>query len=287
LSWRRFLSSIGSYVELAPGDPEALLRLRFYSVFVILAIPLMIGFGIADAINGRYLLAGLIFSSFFGLITGWLRLRAGHDDRIVYRTNALLFGVLVLYMIFVGGDGGSKSLWMFVYPLIIVFLFGPLEGAFWSGALLALAGVILWLPVGSFKVYPYPMPFKLRLASMYLVLMVVVMGFEHSRRRYRNAMLREHEGLERETRLLNREIQERAKAEAEKEQLICELKETLAQVKTLKGLVPICSHCHRIRDDQGFWNQLEAYLRNHSGAQFSHGICPACMERHYSNPCED
>jgi GAF domain-containing protein len=57
------------------------------------------------------------------------------------------------------------------------------------------------------------------------------------------------------------------------------LADTLEHVKTLRGLLPICAWCKRIRDDKGYWNQVEAYLRAHTEADFTHGICPECLER--------
>ena len=60
-----------------------------------------------------------------------------------------------------------------------------------------------------------------------------------------------------------------------------ELQEALARVKTLSGLLPICSHCKKIRDDQGYWLQVEEYLRDRSEAEFTHGICPQCLDLHY------
>jgi PAS domain S-box-containing protein len=81
--------------------------------------------------------------------------------------------------------------------------------------------------------------------------------------------------------LLKQEIAERRRAEAERESLIVELKEALSSIKTLSGLIPICAACKRIRDDYGYWTQLEVYLREHSEAEFSHGICPDCMTRLY------
>jgi hypothetical protein len=276
--WR----SLGGFLAQGPRDSEALLRFRFYTIFVALANPLMLGFGSVNFINGRYILAGLILASWLGLMAGWMRLRAGRDDLLVYRINALIFGLLILSMILIGGDGGSKSLWVYVYPLIIIFLFGVTEGSIWTFALLSTIAGIFWLQLPALAVYPYPEAFKIRLVSMYLVVMVITGGFEYSRRRYRDAMWREREKLERETLLLNQEVQERLRTEREKETLIRDLQESLTQVRTLKGLVPICAHCHRIRDDQGFWNQLEIYLREHSDAQFSHGICPACVQAHYS-----
>ena len=60
-----------------------------------------------------------------------------------------------------------------------------------------------------------------------------------------------------------------------------ELKEVLSQVKILSGFLPICSSCKKIRDDNGYWNKIETYIRNHSEAEFTHGICPGCAEKDY------
>lgn len=54
------------------------------------------------------------------------------------------------------------------------------------------------------------------------------------------------------------------------------------ELRMLKGIIPICMHCKEIRDDKGSWNQLEKYISEHSEAQFSHGICEKCLEKHYS-----
>jgi DNA-binding response OmpR family regulator len=60
-----------------------------------------------------------------------------------------------------------------------------------------------------------------------------------------------------------------------------ELEKALAEIKVLKGLLPICSHCKKIRDDKGGWEPIEVYIRNHSEAKFSHGICPSCARELY------
>lgn len=80
---------------------------------------------------------------------------------------------------------------------------------------------------------------------------------------------------------LKTEIHERKKVEADREKIIGQLKTALGEVKTLKGLLPICSHCKKIRDDQGTWKKLEAYLYQHSEAKLSHGVCPECIKTHY------
>ena len=78
-----------------------------------------------------------------------------------------------------------------------------------------------------------------------------------------------------------RDITERKQAEAEQERLILELRDALAQVKTLSGLLPICANCKKIRDDKGYWHSVEVYVRDHSEADFSHGMCPDCAKELY------
>lgn len=68
--------------------------------------------------------------------------------------------------------------------------------------------------------------------------------------------------------------------EKEQQKLIVELREALAEIKTLRGLIPICAWCRKVHDDEGYWNQLEAYISKHTDAVFSHGICPECAEKY-------
>jgi len=79
------------------------------------------------------------------------------------------------------------------------------------------------------------------------------------------------------------DITERKKLEDEKANLVDQLRSSLENVKLLSGLIPICSSCKKIRDDKGYWNQIEAYIRDHSEAEFSHGICPECAKKYYSD----
>ena len=69
--------------------------------------------------------------------------------------------------------------------------------------------------------------------------------------------------------------------------LISELQDALAKVKKLSGLLPICSGCKKIRDDNGYWNQVEEYVASHTEAEFSHGLCPDCLKRLYPEYAED
>lgn len=78
-----------------------------------------------------------------------------------------------------------------------------------------------------------------------------------------------------------RDISASIRSAKEREQLILELRDAIAKVRTLSGMLPICANCKKIRDDQGYWNQLEDYILDHSDAEFSHGICPECAKELY------
>ena len=66
----------------------------------------------------------------------------------------------------------------------------------------------------------------------------------------------------------------------ERQKLLLQLETTLKELKVLRGMLPICSSCKRIRDDKGYWNQIETYISEHTGAEFTHGLCPECAERY-------
>jgi len=77
------------------------------------------------------------------------------------------------------------------------------------------------------------------------------------------------------------DITERKQHQFEREALIEQLQQALAEVKTLSGMLPICSSCKKIRDDKGYWSSIEAYIHKHSGAKLTHGICPDCRKKLY------
>lgn len=80
-------------------------------------------------------------------------------------------------------------------------------------------------------------------------------------------------------RVLLSDCTERKRAEALLREKSEELRRAFDQIKTLRGIVPICMGCKKIRDDKGFWNQVEVYVRDHTEARFSHGLCPECFKK--------
>lgn len=95
------------------------------------------------------------------------------------------------------------------------------------------------------------------------------------------AILREVSEIRLELSLAQQEIERRKRAEQKNKELIAELQSALSEVKTLRGLLPTCASCKKIRDDQGYWHEIEEFITNRSEATFSHGICPECAARLY------
>jgi CheY-like chemotaxis protein len=79
----------------------------------------------------------------------------------------------------------------------------------------------------------------------------------------------------------------KSKMEFEKTHLLLKLQDALAKIKTLSGLLPICSSCKKVRDDKGYWNQIELYLRKHSDVEFTHSLCPECAKKYLQHTDEE
>jgi len=79
------------------------------------------------------------------------------------------------------------------------------------------------------------------------------------------------------------DITSRKKIEQERESLIEQLQTIRSEVATLQHILPICSHCKQVRDDQGYWKQLETYLHQHADLSFSHSLCPSCAKKLYGD----
>jgi len=99
--------------------------------------------------------------------------------------------------------------------------------------------------------------------------------------------VRKQDGSVKYTVALLQDINKRKQAQQERSDLIIKLQDSIAQIKTLSGLIPICASCKKIRDDSGYWHQVEEYVKQHSDAEFSHGICPDCIKTLYPEFADD
>lgn len=239
----------------------------------------MLVYGLYHLFYGNFMIFLLAAVCAYSLGSSWYYMRKYKAGLLTYRMSAGLFTVLLLLLIHLGGSDGSMILWMFTYPLISFFLFGTREGLLWSAGMIFMVLLLFWFPPPWLDIYDYSTGFKIRFINSYFIVSGIAYWFEFLRNRYHHQSEQKTERLEKEQQLLKQQILERKKAEAEKEQLIKQLRESLEEIKTLSGLLPICASCHKIRDDKGYWNQLEKYISFHTEVKFSHGFCPDCAAR--------
>lgn len=191
--------------------------------------------------------------SFFGIAEDW---------------RLYLFGFSILVTIFLGWKAGVGAILLSELTFITI-------------ALLISSGNIV-ITASSME---SPIPSKLDIfifAFMFLMITgIVVSAVAAVMRELENAWQRERQSakiIEQERDLLEIRVAERT---AELKQKNVKLEEALGDIKVLKGMLPICAQCKKIRDDNGYWLQIESYIRDHSEAEFSHGICPDCTEKLY------
>lgn len=153
-------------------------------------------------------------------------------------------------------------------------------------------GFIFWAILGAVTV-PYAIVFLTSNWHPYLLLEMLIIGlvglgavglingYEQGKKR----LLEYQRTLEDKVRDRTRDLSEAnhalEKDIVKRKKVEAELREALAEVKTLSGLLPICANCKQIRDDKGYWSSVEKYISNHSEAEFTHGICPDCLSKLY------
>lgn len=250
---QRIYASVSVVTDRSPLSADEKLRLQHYTVFLLLGTPTMMLFAILNLTRGDLPVGLSVCICVAGQFLGWALIRRGLAPVIIYRINVITFGALLLYLGALGSYESSTILWSYPFPLITFFLFGRREGWFW--VLVVYLGLAFMLLVGEtpFTRQAYAAAFAIRFLITYAMVTVFTFWFEYFREEYRR------------------------QADEERERL----QQALHEVKELTGLLPICSACKKIRDDQGYWNQLETYIHERTDARFSHGICPDCMERLY------
>jgi hypothetical protein len=189
-----------------------------------------------------------------------------------------LWGMLVLYAL----PKARPIVLMFYVP---AFSFGMLRLT--RAQYLRLVAAVMGLYAGLLLLEYFQRPqdfriqYELFLFVLFGMLLTWIAFFGGFVTNIRRRLRMQNEEIRKAHEATKMEIEERKRAQVEKDNLIVELQEALKKVRTLSGLIPICSSCKKIRDDQGYWSQIESYIRTHSGAEFSHGICPECAKKLY------
>ena len=240
---------------LAPPEATEEDRRKRTTILVCAAAlaPVVLTFGIEDLRQGALREgAAVLGMALFLTATPFLMARM-QDVTPLFRTGAFLTLLLQLYELEIGGGEGFAFLWFYCFPILALTLAGKREGAVWVVAGLAGAAWVFATPTG----YSYELERALRFLLSYVIVGYFSYALESARNRFYAQLLDEKAVLE----------------------------GALLQVRTLRGLLPICTECKRIRDDRGDWLQFELYVDRHSDAEFSHGVCPDCYEQlHHRRP---
>jgi hypothetical protein len=258
--FQRISRQLSALVESLPLDSEEKTRLRHFMAFLWLGVPTMLAFGIYNCWKSNWILSAVIFAMALSLMLAWSLLKRLRSGIWLYRLNTLFFGGMLLFMVILGGEGGAKALWLFTFPLVAFFLLSTIEGLAWTLVLFLAVVCVFWLPYLGLPIHRYQGQFIARFSAVYFIISVLAFWFEYLRQHYRQGMELEHQRLQAER---------------------SALQEALSKVRQLSGMLPICASCKKVRDDQGYWTQIEAYISNHSEAEFSHGICPDCGDDLY------
>ncbi len=235
-------------------------RKRHFAYFCIaICLPIVGTFLIVDIIEGQSL---EILSNILMLVVlslGFIFIKELEADLLVYRIGLILMAAVFLYNIVIGSGEGTAVFWIFPFPLVFLYLLGRKEGGIYTIVFFCFLTVFLFNPL-SLDIYSYELDISFRfLISLFLVTLMAF-GLETSRERYGQMLHRKNIRLKEEMQ---------------------HLEKAMSEIKTLSGLIPICCNCKNVRNDDGYWEQVETYVMKRSSADFSHGICPDCIEKIY------
>ena len=255
-------------------DLEVLRKIYLINLITILGSIFLTIFGLLAFVKKAYLLGTVDFLVFFILLWLVFYLRRTNNYSFVGIIGTAATGVFYFFLVANGGINGSAYVWVFTYPLIAVFLLGSRLGCLASFVLLGLMQIVFVFGVRVASFTSYNSDLVLRISMSYITVTLFTLVMERVRLATQNRLRISNTKLEEAVKGLE-------KAHTEKDGLITELQQTIDEVKTLQGIIPICVSCKKIRDDDGYWQQVEEYVRSHSHAEFSHGICPDCVKKLY------
>ncbi len=187
----------------------------------------------------------------------YLLLRNNVFKEYVYRFLLLAVSSTILLGISLGGGEGAMLLWMFMLPLVYFFYFGTTEGLIWSVVSALCAGVVLLVPEPLLpELYGYKTSYRFLL--LYIMVIGLAYGVESSRKKFSDRLFAQRKAILKDTE---------------------KLEQLLDEINLLKGLLPICSGCKKIRIEKNIWEDVDNYISSRTRVEFSHSICPSCAER--------
>lgn len=247
---------IGKWFSHPAHDEETRRRCILFASFLLVLTPSFYTISVINFCLGRAheSLPTFVLATVMLFLLGVLRNQ--RSIVIPFRTTAALSLITMAYLLSVNAGDGHVFVWFYCYPMVIFFVAGHRSGLFWVVAPLVISAWIFFLtPAREF----YGAVTSIRFLLTYFITAAVAYKMESSRTYYYQELLEERNSL----------------------------REAMLQIKTLRGLLPICASCKSVRDDKGYWSKIETYLNQNTEAQFTHGICPSCMKKLYPTAFAD
>ena len=231
----------------------------FFKLCASIIIAAFIVLSVIDFLEGDILENEINIAVILILSVSLVFLKFSDAVTAVYRSTHFLICMAFFYSVAIGSGEGTVLYWVFIMPLLFFFFFGKWEGLIWGIVFSAGIMVIMIMP-NMFNGYLYGQVVISRFFITFSIITLISFGLESSRHAY-------HKLLDEKNQALTREKDELEKA--------------VQKIKTLSGLIPICSNCKKVRKDDGYWEQVEIYIQQHSNANFTHGLCPDCLKSLY------
>ncbi len=238
-----------------PGDSQSpfMRRIRFTNIFVIITVAALLVFSVVNLMSEQYL--GFVFELFSGLLGIFTIIQMRISGNIERAQTLILLNLLLVmtYLFVSGGIAGTGIFWWFTYPVAAFFIKGRRRGWLWVVIIIVEALVMMLLGKFFNVNVPYSFVELRQFLAAFLVVSIILRHYEVLRDDYEKTI----------------------------ESNMHILEEANANIKTLRGLVPICASCKKIRNDKGYWQLVEVYVAEHSEAHFSHGLCEECSRKLY------
>ena len=267
---KRFWNVISSGLPLE-HDLEILRKICLINVIIIFGLFFLSALGTLAFVQKNPQLGTVDLTMLLFLLVLFIHLRKTKHIVLVARIGTISIGLFYLFLIAQGGVHNTAYVWSFTYSLIALFLLGIKLGTLLSFTLLGLS-ILIFLSGGKIPfIASYPTDLIIRFIPAYIATFLFAYVMEKARQIVQDRLA----NLNIKLKGANAELD---KANKDKEGLIHELNEKIEELKVLRGIVPMCSKCKKVRNDKGFWEQVEKYIMERSEAKFSHGLCPECAK---------
>lgn len=259
----------------ADAPPERLRQVALVNTTLLTSLACALVFGLLAWRRGD-LFPAVINFSFSGALALLAVDHRLHGDLRRTVTAAVALGGLFFWILTAHGSVlNSGFVWMILYPIVSQFALGLRRGLVATGIGLAGAVAIFALSHRIDAIPAYPLELVLRFVAVYLLVACLTFIMEATREHF-------YARLEQARAQQERQAAELEVHNAEKAALIVQLEGNLREVRALRGLMPVCPDCRKVRDDDGYWRELGQYLRQVAGTELTHGVCPDCARELYA-----